>query len=228
MQLAKPSGSRPGPVAAPGRPQRHKLPLIAAAACLIAMPAVAQSPPKGTGAAAPPAAANAPAGLAAVGPQGVWYDDTGRGAIEIKACGTSLCGNIYWLQEPLNAKGQPVTDGNNPDAAKRTRPVCGLQVIGNVRPLPNGTWDEGWIYDPKVGKSYDVAIAHDKKDRLTVTGYKGVKFLSKTFTWTRAPVDLPRCDQLAMEKGPPAVTGQKASPTASRPAPTPQPVQARP
>jgi hypothetical protein len=26
-----------------------------------------------------------------------------------------------------------------------------------------------------------------------VTGYKGIKLLSKTLVWTRAPADLPRC-----------------------------------
>jgi hypothetical protein len=30
-------------------------------------------------------------------------------------------------------------------------------------------------------------------DRLTVTGYAGVKFLGQSFTWTRAPTNLVRC-----------------------------------
>lgn len=214
------------------------LSLLVLSSCLIALPAAAQSiqrapaAPTGAAGASPPPA----------GPLGVWLDDTGRGAVEIKACGNNLCGHIYWLQEPLAANGQPVTDGHNPDASKRSRPVCGLQVIGNVRPLPNGTWDEGWVYDPKVGKAYDVAMALDKKDRLNVTGYKGVKFLSKNFIWTRAPADLPRCDQVTAEKAPaatggpaarssqpgqPAAGAQKGVQPAARPAATPPPTQAR-
>lgn len=140
------------------------------------------------------AAAEAPS-PAHVGPIGVWIDDTGRGAVEIKPCGTSLCGVIYWLQDPISEKtGRPVTDAYNPDAAKRNRAVCGLQVIGSAKPQGDGSYDEGWIYDPKAGKSYDVMFSLEKKDRLSVTGYKGVKFLSKTFIWTRAPANLPRCE----------------------------------
>lgn len=129
-----------------------------------------------------------------VGPIGIWFDDTGKGAIEIKPCGANLCGNIVWMAQPLGADGLPQNDGYNPDKAKRNQPVCGLQVLGDVKPQPDGTWDLGWVYDPKVGKSFDVAFALDAKDRLKVTGYKGVKFLSKTFLWTRTTVPLPRCD----------------------------------
>jgi uncharacterized protein (DUF2147 family) len=175
--------------------------------CLVAGPALAQSPQPKAAPPAPPAAAAPPAAKPAAppppaGPTGVWLDDTGRGAVEIKACGASLCGNIYWLQEPFGANGRPITDGYNPDAAKRTRTVCGLQVIGNVRALGDGTWDEGWVYDPKVGKSFDVAIALESRDRLIVTGYKGIKLLSKKLIWTRAPANLPRCDQTLTEKAP--------------------------
>lgn len=177
------------------------------AATLATTPAAAQKAPAATPAPAAPApvapAPAAPAAPAPVGPIGVWLDDTGRGAVEIKACGASLCGHIYWLQEPISATtGRPVQDAYNPDTAKRSRAVCGLQVIGNVKQQGDGTWDEGWVYDPKVGKSYDVAIAQNRKDQLTVTGYKGLRFLSKTFVWTRAPVGLPRCDVSMTQKAP--------------------------
>ncbi len=47
---------------------------------------------------------------------GVWYDDTGKGAVKIEICTpTTLCGKIYWLKEPLNAKGEPKTDKYNPN-----------------------------------------------------------------------------------------------------------------
>jgi uncharacterized protein (DUF2147 family) len=125
---------------------------------------------------------------------GIWFDDTGRGAVEITPCGPSLCGRIVWLQEPADKSGRPVTDGNNPDRNRRSRPVCGLEVIGNVKQQRNGTWDEGWIYDPKEGKRYDLQLRLRSPDTLEVTGYLGVKFLSETLIWKRAPADLKRCD----------------------------------
>lgn len=126
-------------------------------------------------------------------PVGLWYDDTGKGAVEILPCGQKLCGRIFWLKEPAANDGQPLTDALNPDPRLRQRAICGLQVIGDLELQPNGAWDTGWIYDPKEGKSYDVEIRLRAPDRLQVTGYIGVKFLSETFYWQRAPSELPRC-----------------------------------
>ncbi len=132
----------------------------------------------------------------AAGPReaGIWYDDTGKGAVQIFECGTHLCGRIVWLKDPLNTKGQPLTDGYNPNPQLRNRPICGLQVLGGLARQPDGTWDEGWVYDPKVGKSYDAAIQLAGRNKLVLTGYKGLRLLSKSFTWTKAPDTLPSCD----------------------------------
>lgn len=124
---------------------------------------------------------------------GVWLDDTGQGAIEITPCGDRLCGRVVWLREPADQAGRPIVDANNPDPGRRRRPVCGLPVIGDLVRQNDGSWDRGWIYDPKVGKSYDVELRLNAPERLTVTGYVGIKLLSETFVWTRAPAALERC-----------------------------------
>jgi uncharacterized protein (DUF2147 family) len=133
---------------------------------------------------------------AAAGPGaeiGLWYDNTGDGAVKIEPCGQNLCGKIVWLKSPLNDQGQPRIDRHNPEAAKQRRPICGLQILGELKPLPEGGFDNGWVYDPKEGKSYSLAIKLSSKDELTITGYLGVKLLGKTFTWTRAKTELPSC-----------------------------------
>lgn len=136
----------------------------------------------------PPPAPQSASGLA-----GIWIDDTGDGAVEIQPCGNHLCGRIVWLKSPVDTSGRPLTDGYNPEAAKRKRPICGLPVIGDLKRQNNGAWDAGWIYDPKEGKSYDVEIKLRSPDRLLVTGYLGTKFFGETFIWTRAPATLPKC-----------------------------------
>jgi uncharacterized protein (DUF2147 family) len=124
---------------------------------------------------------------------GVWFDDTGEGAVEIGSCADRLCGRIVWLRAPLDKSGRPLTDAFNPDARQRQRPICGLPVIGDLKRQRNGSWDEGWIYDPKQGKQFDVELRLRSPDALQVMGYLGVKFLSETFVWRRAPADLKRC-----------------------------------
>ena len=128
------------------------------------------------------------------GPTGVWIDHTGRGAVEIAPCGVELCGRIVWLQQPNDKQGQPLRDGRNEDKRLRVRTICGLQVIGGLKRQRDGSWDNGWIYDPEQGESFDVEIRLRGADGLQVKGYKGLKFLSETFQWqrTKAPPQ-PRC-----------------------------------
>jgi uncharacterized protein (DUF2147 family) len=128
---------------------------------------------------------------------GTWYDDSGQGAVEIYICAENanrLCGRIVWLKEPLNAEGVPKHDRYNPDPASQGRPICGLPMLWGLGLMGGGEFDGGKIYDPKTGKTYSAALKLSQKNQLTVTGYLGVKMLGKSFTWTRAPGDLPRCE----------------------------------
>jgi hypothetical protein len=104
-------------------------------------------------------------------------NDTGRGAIEIKHCGDALCGNVVWVKNAADAKG------------------CGKQIIGNVAAVGGGRWDNGWIYSPERGRKYSVELTPLKDGTLRVTGYAGLKFLSKTMIWTRAPENLQLCNR---------------------------------
>ena len=131
----------------------------------------------------PVAAENA---LAAPDPTGIWLNDTGRGAVEIKQCGNALCGNVVWVKSASDSKG------------------CGKQVIGGVAPVGGGRWDNGWIYSPERGRKYDVELTPLKNGTLRVTGYAGVKFFSKTMIWKRAPQDLQLCGQTEAKAETPA------------------------
>jgi uncharacterized protein (DUF2147 family) len=124
---------------------------------------------------------------------GLWIDDSGDGAVKIEPCGAKLCGRIVWLRNLVNDKGEVLKDRHNPDPKMQSRLICGLPVIGQLDPQPGGGFDGGWVYDPKEGKSYSVAIQMAGADQLQVTGYLGVKLLGKTLVWTRAKTDLPSC-----------------------------------
>lgn len=124
---------------------------------------------------------------------GLWLDNEGKAAIEVKGCGPELCGSIAWLKAPLDPKGKPWTDMLNPDREKRLRPVCGLQIIGGLKASDNGLWRDGWIYDPEEGKSFNVELSLSDANTLKVFGFAGVRLLSETMLWKRLPVDSARC-----------------------------------
>lgn len=128
---------------------------------------------------------------------GLWYDDTGQGVVEVYICqdnANRLCGRIVWLKDPLNAEGAPKRDRYNPKPELQGRSICGLPILGNLGLMQDGTFDGGWIYDPKAGKSYSVALQFKQPDKLIITGYLGMKMLGKSFTWSKAPADLARCE----------------------------------
>ena len=141
---------------------------------------------------------------AASDPTGIWINDTGRGAIEIKQCGNALCGNVVWVKDAADAKG------------------CGKQIIGNAAPVGGGRWDNGWIYSPERGRKYNVELQPLANGTLRVTGYAGLRFLSKTMIWTRAPENLQLCgkteNQIEAKAGQPASAKPDANSTAAAPA----------
>ena len=151
---------------------------------------------------------------------GLWIDHTGRGAVEITDCNGKLCGHVAW-----------VDDAKNSDQ-------CGKQIIGNVKSVGKNKWDNGWIVDPDKDpdKKYDVEITPQGDQKLKVMGYAGMKFLSETMVWTRAPADLKKCGEdvaRAPEPVPaapaPAPDQDKDAPVASpAPAPAPAPEEAKP
>ncbi|MEO1207207.1 MAG: DUF2147 domain-containing protein [Pseudomonadota bacterium] len=125
---------------------------------------------------------------------GIWYDDTGKGAVEIAPCGSQFCGHIVWLSDPNHENGQPLKDVYNPEPTRRNQPICGLQVLGKLTRQSDGSLDSGWVYDPKVGKAYNAEVRTVGNSQLAVRGYLSLKLLGKTLMWQRAPDNLERCD----------------------------------
>lgn len=139
---------------------------------------------------------------AASSPEGVWMNDTGRGAIEIKDCGGQLCGHVVWVKSGSDAGG------------------CGKQIIGEVSSEGDGAWGGGWIYSPERKKRYNVELVPQNNGSLKVTGFAGVRFLSKTMIWTKAPANLERCNGQSAKTSPavaPAPVTKAAAPSVAPP-----------
>ena len=140
--------------------------------------------------------------LAGSDPSGVWINDTGRGAVEIKPCGAALCGHVVWVKDGADTKG------------------CGRQIIGDASSAGGGRWDNGWIYSPEKRKNYDVELTPLKDGTLRVMGYAGTKLFSRTMIWTRAPADLKRCGEVEAKAAPAASSPPVSTPAVVQPAAT--------
>ncbi len=116
---------------------------------------------------------------------GRWLVEGGEAVVEIGPCGAEACGRLVWLKDAWDAGGTPKRDANNPDPAKRMRPLCGLPLITGLEPAGDGAWEDGRIYSARDGRTYGVKIAPAGQDRLSVRGYLGISLLGGSQTWTR-------------------------------------------
>lgn len=142
-------------------------------------------------------AATAATALAAAGSGaivGTWRTEPGeqggRAHVEISRRGDQLVGTIVELEEPHFAAGhpragQPKVDLENPDPAKRERPIVGLRILSGFTYDGDGQWSGGTIYDPANGKTYKARIRLDGRDTLDLRGYVGVPLFGRTTTWKR-------------------------------------------
>ena len=128
--------------------------------------------------------ASAPA--LAADPLGKWLTQENKATVTIAHCGDALCGTIVALKEPNDpATGKPKTDINNPDAAKRSRPVIGVQIVFDMK--PSGTADkwDGQVYNAEDGKTYTGSITLTSASTLDLKGCALAGLICKTQTWNR-------------------------------------------
>jgi uncharacterized protein (DUF2147 family) len=118
-------------------------------------------------------------------PRGNWMTDDGKAKVAIVSCGGALCGNIVSLTEPVDsATGKPKTDSNNPDAAKRTRPMVGVQIVIDMKPDSADKW-KGQVYNAEDGKTYSGSITLVDAKTLTLQGCALGGLICKSRRWTR-------------------------------------------
>lgn len=121
--------------------------------------------------------------------EGFWLTEKGTSQIEIYKSGNGkYFGKIVWLEEP-DENGAPKKDKENPDDKLKKRPLLNLLLLKDFE-FDSGDkeWENGTIYDPESGKTYDCYMWFDGKDynNLNIKGYvMGMRFMGRQTTWKR-------------------------------------------
>ncbi len=93
---------------------------------------------------------------AADDPAGYWATEERDAQIKVSHCGADgICGTIFWMKEPNDAKGTPRLDRENKDEAKRKRTILGLPLL--TMKVDDDHW-KGTIYNAKDGKTYNATF----------------------------------------------------------------------
>lgn len=117
---------------------------------------------------------------------GFWVTQDHGAVVSIEPCSSGLCGHLVGLRTDRRPNEVPLDD-HNPDSAKRSNPLCGLMLMGSMKPAEGtpGKWEDGWVYDPQSGNTYSGTIRLDGPDTLKLRGYVGISLFGRTETWTR-------------------------------------------
>ena len=118
---------------------------------------------------------------------GNWKNGEGTGIVKIyKTTSGHYAGKIVWLKEPIDPEtGEKKLDKSNPDPTLRKRKRLGLRVLQDFASNGNGYWDNGTIYDPETGTTYNCKITMKNKNTLDIRGFVGVSVFGRTDTWKR-------------------------------------------
>ncbi|CAN5130486.1 DUF2147 domain-containing protein [soil metagenome] len=112
-------------------------------------------------------------------PLGDWRDEDGKATIRIVDCNSRLWGVVASEAIPGGV------DKNNPDKAKRARPLLGMPVLLNMKKVEDekDKW-EGKVYDATSGKIYDSSIQLKSANSLRIEGCVAM-ILCGGQTWSR-------------------------------------------
>ena len=124
---------------------------------------------------------------------GYWLTENGKAIVEFAPCGSKVCGRMVWVANPNDANGELKLDIKNESPEMRDRPICGLQLVGDLSREDPGAWSEGWIYSPKDGGTYSAKIEALSETQLEVRGYLGLSIFGQSQVWTRVENDRGGC-----------------------------------
>jgi uncharacterized protein (DUF2147 family) len=125
---------------------------------------------------------------------GFWVTEDGHWVVQISPCNGKFCGQLVVLSK----SHRPDTvrlDARNPNPTKRSRPLCGLRLLGGFRPSADNTekWEGGWVYDPQNGKTYSSHMWLDGPDTLKIRGYVLTTWFGRNETLKRMANPIKLC-----------------------------------
>ena len=106
-------------------------------------------------------------------PVGLWRAKDGA-QIRVSSCGKQkLCGFIATTSQRIDpSTGKAPVDKNNPDPAKRKRPLVGVEILIGMAPSAPGEWS-GRLYNDDDGKTYDGKLKELGPKNIRIEGCAG-------------------------------------------------------
>lgn len=121
---------------------------------------------------------------------GFWLTEEKDAQVQIvKDANGKYDGTIIWLDEPFEDDGSVKVDDENSDPKLQKRTIMGLPLLNDfVYDGKEKEWQEGKIYDPDSGNTYDCYMWFEEDENvLKIKGFiLGMRFIGRTSEWYRS------------------------------------------
>jgi uncharacterized protein (DUF2147 family) len=117
---------------------------------------------------------------------GEWWTEGNQGRILMKRApdGTFL-GKTTCCVPAKPSKDHPAQDINNPNPKQRSRSNVGIILIWKLKYEGNGEYADGYVYNPRDGKTYRIDMEVVDRNTVEIRGYLGIPLFGQTQTWKR-------------------------------------------
>lgn len=113
---------------------------------------------------------------------GEWWTEDSEGRVRITRDkegyyrGTTTC---------CEKDGKPTLDVNNPKPELRNRSTLNIVLIWKLK-YEDGEYVDGYVYNPRDGKTYRMKMKVIDQETLKIRGYMSISLLGQSQIWKRA------------------------------------------
>lgn len=116
---------------------------------------------------------------------GVWESEEKNLQIEMFEENGEYVGRMIYFKCSTDEVMRTCKDTENPDKNLTNRNLLGLKLVTNLHYQGNNTWDDGKIYDPNSGNTFEARIQLTSQNAAIVRGYWKFRWLGRSMVFHR-------------------------------------------
>jgi uncharacterized protein (DUF2147 family) len=116
---------------------------------------------------------------------GVWESEEKNLQIEIFEENGQFAGRMIYFKCSSDEVMRALKDTENPDENLTDRNLLGLKLVTKLAYQGEGVWDDGKIYDPNSGYTFEARIQLTQANTAIVRGYWKYRWLGRSMVFNR-------------------------------------------
>ena len=117
---------------------------------------------------------------------GEWWTENNEGRIRMtRDRDGSFRGTTTCCVPAKPTRDHPAQDIHNPNPKQRSRSTVGIVLIWKLKYEGDGEYADGYVYNPRDGKTYRIDMAIIDRNTVKIRGYIGIPLLGQSQIWRR-------------------------------------------